>query len=377
MSSPALQLSVVIPTFNRAAKLRRALRSLAAQATVPGTFEIIVVDDGSRDETAAVVEQARPEVSERALLRYVPVEHNGPAAARNAGVQQAESPAILFTDDDCEADPSLVATHLQSTSTGIATIGQVIWHPSLTVTPFMELVTRGAQFNFRAIADPDDAPFSCFYTANASVMRADVESAGLFDGELPPYYEDTELAYRLRQGGVRFHYRPQAVVSHDHPLELASYLQRQRRAGRAAVQVLARHPELREALGVDAIADVQLREQFYSTLLRYAFVLGVEDALLDDSGATASLDEPITGSDLRSQFEEWVADWATKAAADARSASQRGAQLEAIVEERDRRFAKMVQEKDSRMAVLEAELRRYQRLWPLTIYRQFRQWLPF
>ena len=104
MSDPALQLSVVIPTFNRATKLRRALLSLAAQATAPGTFEIIVVDDGSEDETAAVVEQARPELHERTPLRYVPVEHGGPAAARNAGIQQAQSPAILFTDDDCEAD---------------------------------------------------------------------------------------------------------------------------------------------------------------------------------------------------------------------------------------------------------------------------------
>ncbi len=280
-------------------------------------------------------------------------------------------------DDDCEADRAFVTTHAaETTAPGTVTIGRVVWHPGLTVTPFMDLVTRGAQFNLGAITDPDAAPFSCFYTCNVSVTRADLEAVGGFDEGLPPYGEDTELGYRLSRHGVRMRYRPQAVVRHHHPLELRTYLQRQRRAGRAAVQLMARHPELRSALDIDAVADVRLREQFYTTLLRYAFILGVEDALLDEPEALTAA-APVTGSDLRSRFEGWVSESAGKIAAEARVTEERVRQLEAQVQARDAQFARTVQEKDTHIAALESELRRYQRLWPLRLlhflHRRFRR----
>ena len=369
MTSNALRVSVVIPTYNRAAKLRQALRSLAAQSAPPDTYEVVVVDDGSTDTTSTVVEQLRPELPAPLPVRYIAAPHRGPSATRNTGIEQAAAPVILFMDDDCEADRALVATHAaETTAPGTATIGHVVWHPELTVTPFMDLVTRGAQFNFGAITDPDAARFSFFYTCNASAMRADLDAVGGFDEELPLYGEDTELGYRLHHYGVRMRYRPEAVVYHNQPLELHSYLRRQRRAGRAAVQLMARHPELRSALDIDAVADVRLREQFYTTLLRYAFILGVEDALLDEPEALSRA-APVTGSDLRSRFEGWVSESAGKIAAEARTTEERMRQLAAQVEARDARFAQTVQEKDAHIAALESELQRYQRLWPLRLLR--------
>lgn len=373
MTSGALRVSVVIPTYNRAAKLRQALRSLAAQSAALETFEVVVVEDGSTDTTSAVVEQLRPELPESMAVRYIAAPHRGPSATRNTGIEQAAAPVILFMDDDCEADQAFVATHAaETTAPGTATIGRVVWHPDLTVTPFMDLVTRGAQFNFGAITDPNAVPFSYFYTSNVSVTRADLDAVGGFDEELPLYGEDTELGYRLQHRGVRMRYRPRAVVYHHQPLKLRSYLLRQRRAGRAAVQLMERHPELRSALDIDAVADVRLREQFYTTLLRYAFILGVEDALLDEPEAL-SAEAPVTGSDLRSRFEGWVSESAGKIAAETRATEERVQQLEAQVEARDARFAHTVQEKDAHIATLEAELRRYQRLWPLRLFHFLRR----
>ena len=60
MTSNALRVSVVIPTYNRAAKLRRALRSLAAQSAAPDTYEVVVVDDGSTDTTSIGRRAATP-----------------------------------------------------------------------------------------------------------------------------------------------------------------------------------------------------------------------------------------------------------------------------------------------------------------------------
>ncbi len=87
MTSSALRVSVVIPTYNRAAKLRQALRSLAAQSAAPGTFEVVVVDDGSTDTTSTVIEQLRPELPESMPVRYVAAPH------RTAGRGQPGTPA--------------------------------------------------------------------------------------------------------------------------------------------------------------------------------------------------------------------------------------------------------------------------------------------
>jgi glycosyltransferase involved in cell wall biosynthesis len=89
--------SVVIPTYNRAALLRRAIETVI-QATTPGD-EIIVVDDGSTDETSQV-----PAEFER-KVRYLPIPNGGAGAARNAGIRAATHDLIGFADSDDEWMP--------------------------------------------------------------------------------------------------------------------------------------------------------------------------------------------------------------------------------------------------------------------------------
>lgn len=108
-SVPAI--SVVIPTHNRAAMLRRALASIFTQRF--NSFEVIVVNDGSRDETAALLLQlASP------LLHAV---HHpaalGAAAARNAGLNLARAPVVAFLDDDDEQLPGFLAETVQAHAT--------------------------------------------------------------------------------------------------------------------------------------------------------------------------------------------------------------------------------------------------------------------
>ncbi len=86
--------SVIIPTFNRAAFLPRAIRSVLQQTTFDG--EIIIVDDGSTDETAQIVQNFTTEYP----LKYFFMENRGPAAARNRGVAEAEHNCIAFLDSD-------------------------------------------------------------------------------------------------------------------------------------------------------------------------------------------------------------------------------------------------------------------------------------
>ncbi|MGH2370523.1 MAG: glycosyltransferase family 2 protein, partial [Chloroflexota bacterium] len=232
----------------------------------------------------------------------------------------------------------------------------------------MELVVRGAQFNYGAIADPERVPFGCFYTANCSLRRTDLEAVGWFDATLPPFMEDTECAYRLTRAGVRIVYRPEALVHHDHAVELAPYLDRQRKAGRAAVQVVLRHPELFDVVGVGDVADVALREQFYTALLRYAFVCGVEDGLAD-----LEAEGRITGAELRGRFERWIAGWAVRQASEIRAWRARARALEQEVAGRDQRLAAVIQEKDAQIATLEAHLARVNQLLPVRAYHALKR----
>ncbi len=98
--------SVVVPAYNSAAFLPRCLGSLFAQSYPMERYEIILVDDGSTDETGECARQ----LGERwaGALRVISKANGGPASARNAGIRAATGDLVAFTDSDCIADPDWV-----------------------------------------------------------------------------------------------------------------------------------------------------------------------------------------------------------------------------------------------------------------------------
>jgi glycosyltransferase involved in cell wall biosynthesis len=105
MESKGCDTTVIIPTFNRAAVIPRAIHSVLAQTRSVG--EIIVVDDGSTDETEQVVSRGFP------YVRYIRQENAGVSAARNAGIQAARGRWIAFLDSDDEWLPEKNAWQLR------------------------------------------------------------------------------------------------------------------------------------------------------------------------------------------------------------------------------------------------------------------------
>src|SRR5829696_3704016 len=88
-------LSIIIPTYNRKDLLRETLNSLAQQTYPSNHFEVIIVDDGSTDGTAAIAAEAFP-----FILRYFWQSNQGDASARNLGAQQSQADILVFLDDD-------------------------------------------------------------------------------------------------------------------------------------------------------------------------------------------------------------------------------------------------------------------------------------
>lgn len=232
-------LSVVVPTRNRSAVLRRCLERLLEQEPGDLGYEVIVVDDGSDDDTRDVVHRMTSETA-RPLL-YVRQEARGPAAARNAGVGCAQGTVVLFTGDDILAAPRMVAEHLSAhrglPGDHVAVLGYVTWAREVEVTPFMTwLENGGPQFKYWAIEDGENVPYFHFYTCNISLKKKFLLEHGNFDEDFPyASYEDVELGRRLAGHGLRIVYRPGAVGYHWHPTSLEEAIGRMRRVGASYV----------------------------------------------------------------------------------------------------------------------------------------------
>ena len=98
-----MRFSVIIPTRNRSALLAQALGSLAQQTLCDTAFEVVVVDNGSVDQTADIVQRFESRLNN---LRYVYEPEPGLHSARHRGLREARGDILVYTDDDTEATPS-------------------------------------------------------------------------------------------------------------------------------------------------------------------------------------------------------------------------------------------------------------------------------
>lgn len=210
-----IAVSVVVPARDAARTLEVTLRALEAQE-LDGGFEVIVVDDGSQDETSEIVR--RHEGSVR-LIRCE--RSHGPGAARNRGVAIARAPILAFTDADCAPAPHWLARGLQAFASADLVQGRVVPDPSARRRPFD-----------RSLAVTRDGSF--YQTANLFVRRQVFESVGGFRDwaierrvrrALRPYRgrngatrapigEDALFAWTARRLGARSAFAPEALVHH-------------------------------------------------------------------------------------------------------------------------------------------------------------------
>jgi len=251
---PEPRLTVIIPTFQRAPVLARTLAALCEnqQGELPA-WEVIVVDDGSGDDTPALLAELGRRYEQLQALRQ-PNRKQG--AARNHGLRHARGELLVFLGDDIIPEPDFLAAHWAAfrdsgEADNHAAIGHTDWHPEIPLTPFLRWANEdGLQFGFRIIADPETVPFNFFYTSNLAIHRALYERHGGFDESFSEYgWEDIELGYRYQtRGGMRLRYRPAARALHHHRLTLRGFCRRQYRVGYSAELFHRLHPELADFL---------------------------------------------------------------------------------------------------------------------------------
>jgi glycosyltransferase involved in cell wall biosynthesis len=184
--------SVVLPTHNRAPLLGRAIRSVLRQSY--GDFELVVVDDGSADETAEVVASF-----DDPRVRYVRLARNaGAGAARNVGIKAARGRFLAFQDSDDEWLPSKLAKQMAAFERGPAGLGVVysdmqrVWGDGTTSYFAAPDVLPG-----RLVGGPARFYQVCDLGVQSTVIRREwLDAAGHFNEELPAL-EDLEMFIRL------------------------------------------------------------------------------------------------------------------------------------------------------------------------------------
>lgn len=209
------------------------METLLHHQSAPRTqYEIVIVDDGSRDNTREVVEQYD--------VTLVSQTNQGPAAARNLGVSQASGEIVLFTDADCAPTVNWIEEMVRPFENP-----EIVGVKGAYQTRQRELVARFVQIEYEHKYDKmrKDQYIDFVDTYSAGYRKTVFEDHGGFDPIFPMAAgEDIEFSHRLAERGYKMVFAPQAIVYHQHADSLLKYLRRKFYVGFWRVVRYRRYP---------------------------------------------------------------------------------------------------------------------------------------
>jgi len=226
--------SVVIPAYNAQHTIVHAIQAALTQ-TYPGDIEIIVVDDGSTDRTAEIVQSFRE-------VKYIRQDNAGPAAARNKGASVGSGQFIFFTDSDCIPHRNWIDKMMKCfTDDNIGVVcgsyGIANQQSILARAIHREILYR---HHFLMPRFP-----KAFGSYNFCVRRqVFVETGGFDETYRRASGEDNDLSYKILKKGFRIYFAKDALVDHYHPTGTGKYLKEQFRHGFWRAKMYRDHPDM-------------------------------------------------------------------------------------------------------------------------------------
>jgi len=237
--------SVIIPTYNRQAVLKECLDALGRQTVRPQMFEVIVVDDGSADETEQFCRSYQPNYS----FQYLRQLNAGAGTARRRGVQHAGGEFLLLFNDDTISASDLIAEHWKAQQTHPdlrqCVLGDFRFPPAAQQRALTRFLTQSSFFFPQAALRAGEYwEYTYVVTCNISVRRDAVLAVGSFDARFR-VAEDSDLGLRLSRKGYCVRYVPEAQAIHQHiPFTIPDLMWRAAAYGANQLAFLRKHPAL-------------------------------------------------------------------------------------------------------------------------------------
>lgn len=233
------KVSVVVASYNGARTLKACLESLEHLNYT--NYEVILVDDGSTDNTAEIASHYR-------YIRYIPHKVNqGLSVARNTGIQAATGEIVAFTDSDCRADEDwlfyLVGDLLNSRFAGIG--GHNFLPPEDSWVASAVMVSPGGPAHVMLTDRIAEHIPGC----NMAFYKWALEEIDGFDPIFRAAGDDVDICWRLQQRGYRIGFSPAGFVWHYRRSTVRAYLKQQHGYGEAEAMLVRKHPEYFNSLG--------------------------------------------------------------------------------------------------------------------------------
>ncbi|HRS01990.1 MAG TPA: glycosyltransferase, partial [Bacteroidota bacterium] len=252
--------SIIIPTFNRSDVLMMCLDAINKQTFPHNKFEVIVIDDGSTDDT----EQKTRNFPNTFKLTYIKQKNSGPGPARNKGILFAKGEYSLILNDDAIMDPYNLEAHFMSHLTKyngqkVAVIGKFDYSEEFIERPFVWLTQNtNVIFSYNSLEPNKPFDYKYFWTCNISLKTTAIIEAGLFDENFSePMMEDTELGYRLQMMGYNVYFEPESKSTHYHWIDVPGFVKRQKMNGRNVLKFLMKYPHTlyseKNVFGINAL----------------------------------------------------------------------------------------------------------------------------
>lgn len=243
---PAPTISVIIPTYNRRDSLLRTLDSLKQQTFPMDQFMVIVVDDGSTDDTQTILSQQFP-----FAVRCLHQKNQGATAARNYGATISQADILVFIDDDVTISPgtldALAKTCCQSNK--VLVMGTLSWRSSVISSVYTAIVLESSDYPQAAHGDTAMHFVDC-NTQLLACKRSDFLNLGMLQdptgGYGWPNWDDVDFGYRAHLNGFHLLLSGRAIGEHwdNSILDRTIACKRWYRASRSAVWLFKRHKEL-------------------------------------------------------------------------------------------------------------------------------------
>ena len=234
---PWPRISVIVCSYNGARTIRDCFEGLLL-LEYPN-FEVIVVDDGSRDGTAAIAHEYG--------FRLISTENRGLSSARNTGLAAATGEIVAYIDDDAWPDPHwlmyLAATFLSTDHVGVG--GPNI--PPGGDGPIAECVANAPGGPVHVLLSDREAEH--IPGCNMAFRRAALEAIGGFDPQFRTAGDDVDICWRLQQQGWTIGFSPGAMVWHHRRNSIRTYWKQQQGYGKAEALLERKWPEKYNAAG--------------------------------------------------------------------------------------------------------------------------------